>query len=90
MIYETKFGPVPANKLPISLRRVMDHITAHGIDKRSTEGKAMAEALERVEATAKALNPHLAPQSGQEEKDNGKSRKAARNRRNKADRSAPR
>lgn len=85
MIYQTQFGPVPANRLPISLRRIMDHISDHGIDKRSTQGKEMAEAMKRVEAIAKQLNPHLAPQSGQEEKANVKSGTTQRKRRNKAE-----
>lgn len=86
MTFDTQYGPVPADRLPITLRRAMIHIQDHGIDRRSNTGKEMAEALERVEAIAKVINPHLAPQSGQEDDTDGKSRKAQGKRRRKADR----
>jgi len=85
MTFETKYGPVPAHRLPITLRRAMQHIADHGIDKRSNTGKEMAEALEKVEAIAKVINPHLAPQSGQEDDTDGKSQAKKGKRRRKSE-----
>jgi len=54
-IYETKYGPVPADRMSISQRRAMDE--ADSLDLRKRDHKDIADKIKGVEATAKRINP---------------------------------